>query len=301
MKYANPRFIPALAGNINLQIRHNAYSSVHPRARGEHRVMVRRMCRIFGSSPRSRGTWRRHQSRPARARFIPALAGNIALRTRKRRCMPVHPRARGEHSASCLCSSPVYGSSPRSRGTFASIALTRHCCRFIPALAGNITQWTYNAKQYSVHPRARGEHLAYRSRPIRSRGSSPRSRGTYNGPIGAMIPYRFIPALAGNIAPCECRVPRQTVHPRARGEHLIARNAVAFSRGSSPRSRGTSGCRSAVTVSIRFIPALAGNINLGNSGAPASAVHPRARGEHLSRLAPISTITGSSPRSRGTY
>ena len=70
------------------------------------------------------------------------------------------------------------------------------------------------------------------------------------------------------------------VHPRARGEHVRCR----------PTTRSDS----------RFIPALAGNIRIGNDENEKWPVHPRARGEHFQLLIPTLPHVGSSPRSRGT-
>ena len=55
-----------------------------------------------------------------------------------------------------------------------------------------------------------------------------------------------------------------------------------------------------MVVSIRFIPACAGNTAAVNSAAHCSAVHPRVRGEHAADLAAFVDPDGSSPRARGT-
>ncbi len=50
----------------------------------------------------------------------------------------------------------------------------------------------------------------------------------------------------------------------------------------------------------RFIPAPAGNTIPASFEITLKAVHPRACGEHVVRLAQLETTTGSSPRLRGT-
>ena len=50
------RFIPAHAGNTSTTSSWSASTTVHPRARGEHRVARRWRHRLRGSSPRTRGT-----------------------------------------------------------------------------------------------------------------------------------------------------------------------------------------------------------------------------------------------------
>ena len=93
---------------------------------------------------------------------------------------------------------------------------------------------------------------------------------------------------------------RETVHPRACGEHI---NAACYSHvffGSSPRLRGTLSHNSDNIPCRRFIPAPAGNTPKYNPQQLNSAVHPRACGEHpvLSLRRP--DLFGSSPRLRGT-
>ena len=71
--------------------------------------------------------------------------------------------------------------------------------------------------------------------------------------------------------------------------------------GSSPHTRGTLDGGLPPCLITRFIPAYAGN-------APAIAalrtplpVHPRIRGERISRLKLVALTYGSSPHTRGTH
>ena len=73
------RFIPAGAGNTVLPQPREAVAG--------------------GSSPLARGTRRARATRTRQVRFIPAGAGNTGTRRASWRCVPVHPRWRGEHSA----------------------------------------------------------------------------------------------------------------------------------------------------------------------------------------------------------
>ena len=77
-------------------------------------------------------------SRLKSRRFIPALAGNMIEFIPPFNGGPVHPRARGEHACFEKAVLPPFGSSPRSRGTFASAGVNDNLGRFIPVLAGNI-------------------------------------------------------------------------------------------------------------------------------------------------------------------
>ena len=64
--------------------------------------------------------------------------------------------------------------------------------------------------------------------------------------------------------------------------------------------RGTRLPHSASAFRVRFIPAHAGNTNLGCPTITAVTVHPRACGEHLHKPQCRSMADGSSPRMRGT-
>ena len=152
----------------------------------------------------------------------------------------------------------------------------------------------------SVHPRAGGEHG--RSTPARviGVGSSPRGRGTRALRRGGAGVTRFIPARAGNTRSRFRSAVRQSVHPRAGGEHYSLIDKVGREYGSSPRGRGTLDTRPGPRRSCRFIPARAGNTTPPSAPGTASPVHPRAGGEHQARFEPLSRAAGSSPRGRGT-
>ena len=172
------------------------------------------------------------------------------------------------------------GSSPRTRGTLPKATALIFSPRFIPADAGNTKP--------------------YRSQYTRSSGSSPRTRGTPQDEAAVGKGDRFIPADAGNTWARKASTVVPAVHPRGRGEHVIARRWRTSEIGSSPRTRGTP-----VPVILDgqdqgFIPADAGNTSPACAKSGADAVHPRGRGEHrLNRLDPL-LILGSSPRTRGT-
>ncbi len=105
-------------------------------------------------------------------------------------------------------------------------------------------------------------------------------RGTPNNGAITKIPFRFIPAGAGNTSFSSTWQPGLAVHPRGCGEHIVRHQEVAHQGGSSPRVRGT-------RSTTRPLP-------------PALAVHPRGCGEHLNHLTDRFGTDGSSPRVRGT-
>ncbi len=91
-----------------------------------------------------------------------------------------------------------------------------------------------------------------------------------------------------------------TVHPRACGEHLKSAGVQTWASGSSPRLRGTRRLPRLRVDDRRFIPAPPGNTKEIAIAPAASAVHPRACGEHSSSMRCIDMPCGSSPRLRGT-
>ncbi len=277
------RFIPAHAGNTGFCCEAATRGSVHPRARGEHAVVFQWDPANDGSSPRTRGTPVTTVTTYSRSRFIPAHAGNTAHRATSERRSAVHPRARGEHSFSPQRSPSSSGSSPRTRGTRATIP---------PSAAAPLPS--------PVHPRARGEHSPARAWYRCIAGSSPRTRGTHSRLQIIAARHRFIPAHAGNTWQTSGARRRAPVHPRARGEHRNAVSRARRSSGSSPRTRGTPRRVLSRYCTRRFIPAHAGNTRWRTSKRPTAPVHPRARGEHGMTCCPNCHHIGSSPRTRGT-
>ena len=71
----------------------------------------------------------------------------------------------------------------------------------------------------SVHPHARGEHIAVRPDASPVAGSSPRAWGTWQRSSHSRAPGRFIPTRVGNIPSAMPAATATTVHPHARGEH----------------------------------------------------------------------------------
>ena len=173
--------------------------------------------------------------------------------------MAVHPRRRGEHhplGAPVVCRT---GSSPQARGTLKHAKVSVDTDRFIPAGAGNTLRSAREWSQRAVHPRRRGEHDARSSIPDFLSGSSPQARGTHRRCCGIPGRCRFIPAGAGNTPWLACCLISVTVHPRRRGEHALIDVSVFLISGSSPQARGTQSHLQPGGMSLRFIPAGAGN------------------------------------------
>ena len=93
---------------------------------------------------------------------------------------------------------------------------------------------------------------------------------------------------------------REAVHPRLRGELFLTELIKSFHHGSSPLTRGTQVSAELDLPRVRFIPAYAGNSPCHLLKRYRNSVHPRLRGELLSRRYFSVTGNGSSPLTRGT-
>ena len=158
--------------------RTSRWSSVHPRTGGEHLGKFRERIFPFGSSPHGRGTYGRDQHLGPQRRFIPARAGNISSRRRRRTEASVHPRTGGEHRLVQVYLPRCDGSSPHGRGTSSTSQGPGQMQRFIPARAGNIRCRISFFTHFPVHPRTGGEHSRCRPSASMQSGSSPHGRGT---------------------------------------------------------------------------------------------------------------------------
>ena len=233
-------------------------------------------------------------------RFIPAPAGNSVLRPPKAAFTPVHPRACGEQATGRGKARGFLGSSPRLRGTDWVLSVQPFGSRFIPAPAGNRSELILRLPRSSVHPRACGEQPMGSIISRDWTGSSPRLRGTAGTVPAHYLDDRFIPAPAGNSQFRESLIRHRSVHPRACGEQRRQDRCCRGCFGSSPRLRGTDRVSTGRNHSHRFIPAPAGNRCQVRPLKTRSAVHPRACGEQGKPLPMPQSVSGSSPRLRGT-
>ena len=134
---ARCRFIPACAGNGQLNAKSPIAAAVHPRVCGERSPRFSVPSPKRGSSPRVRGTEFPGKPRRERQRFIPACAGNGSVILQAESWTAVHPRVCGERRNPMVKLGADLGSSPRVRGTEFRVGRTVEVERFIPACAGN--------------------------------------------------------------------------------------------------------------------------------------------------------------------
>ncbi len=179
--------------------------------------------------------------------------------------------------------------------------MSRTTKRFIPTHVGNTSPNRGTTRCRTVHPHARGEHVAHQARMGGDCGSSPRTWGTLQHKRSAHIESRFIPTHVGNTCSPVGSVRAASVHPHARGEHWQLQMWSATFTGSSPRTWGTQAGGLAGLAHFRFIPTHVGNTDVPAAGSPNTSVHPHARGEHGFVGDLHAVAVGSSPRTWGTH
>ena len=139
--------------------------------------------------------------------------------------------------------------------------------------------------------------------------------------IDVALEAGILPALAGNTSTIFRRRVSRWDHPRACGEHRSSSTPLGTWVGSSSRLWGTRTCSVRLRSSIGIIPALAGNTHPGHCRQPVGKLiipalagnthgsrcprartgdHPRACGEHTPVRSKLPSVSGSSPRLRGT-
>jgi hypothetical protein len=92
---------------------------------------------LFGSSPHTRGAPARSSALVVIPGIIPAYAGSTWRTGPRPRCIPDHPRIRGEHMVTQRNGQPATGSSPHTRGAPLRHQRPPGTPRIIPAYAGS--------------------------------------------------------------------------------------------------------------------------------------------------------------------
>ena len=110
---------------------------------------------------------------------------------------------------------------------------------------------------------------------------------------------RLIPAHAGKTLFYRWLYPKGGAHPRSRGENFTNTPATRNPGGSSPLTRGKLHIWKPHGEADRLIPAHAGKTDEAGAVEAGREAHPRSRGENLPTVGLDSSISGSSPLTRG--
>ena len=293
------RFTPARAGTAPPGHTCAGNTPVHPRARGDGAAGMTLEDTLGGSPPRARGRQCGATLRGRGIRFTPARAGTATRHRAGQPAPAVHPRARGDGGTRSWRTSQGTGSPPRARGRLPKRPHCPSISRFTPARAGTATMMRRGLIRATVHPRARGDGWGCWASASEGRGSPPRARGRQ--PVASCADQlgRFTPARAGTAPPPRRGRRGCSVHPRARGDGAQQKRLGILTRGSPPRARGRQRREGLQVGEERFTPARAGTAPSGTASRPASAVHPRARGDGHDNRDDLHEQAGSPPRARG--
>ena len=244
-----------------------------------------------GSSPLTRGKPRLGRLIPLRSGLIPAHAGKT------RRSMDwvcarwAHPRSRGENED---CGEHVLagqGSSPLTRGKPSSPPPRQRRRRLIPAHAGKTERVGLWWCGWGAHPRSRGENMSTLESSLRTRGSSPLTRGKRVQPYFEAVEVGLIPAHAGKTLFDKTHVTSRRAHPRSRGENLHRHCPRPALWGSSPLTRGKPRSVNRVRRRGGLIPAHAGKtLVCRRTSHTFAGSSPLTRGKHFLTCAFIAQI-----------
>ena len=171
----------------------------------------------------------------------------------------------------------------------------------IPAHAGLTDAADPCAATTWDHPRACGAHMYILHTWDKTRGSSPRMRGSLRFYPNVASTIGIIPAHAGLTLLQNPNVPNKRDHPRACGAHHIFAHLSATVVGSSPRMRGSLPSKYRLSRPEGIIPAHAGLTQRQGNPRAVSRDHPRACGAHITRHPLPLRRSGSSPRMRGSH
>lgn len=150
----------------------------------------------------------------------------------------------------------------------------------IPTRAGTMELQDIVDHATEAHPHSRGDHMESGAAGMRSRGSSPRIRGTRCGCVGTLKSTRPIHTHAGNTLTALSSSCRERAHSRTHGEHQKKMQTGSSLTGSFPHTRGQRSWFWCLLGRKWLIPAHAGIIAPEHRVHPHRAAHSRTLGEH---------------------
>ena len=291
--------IPASAGEPALPAARPRTRRVYPRECGGTVSAGRSPCSSAGLSPRVRGNPSRRSRTDGRLGSIPASAGEPRGRRRIPRRREVYPRECGGTIGDLTYAERAEGLSPRVRGNPRPTSAVRWWIGSIPASAGEPDvrgRWRRGAR---VYPRECGGTPIGKSMSVDRQGLSPRVRG--NREVGASFggDLRSIPASAGEPEEFRNLKALTTVYPRECGGTGIVHVKSGAYLGLSPRVRGNPGMVMVISMSLRSIPASAGEPCTPSSPRSTARVYPRECGGTEDGSLKDGLTPGLSPRVRG--
>ena len=272
--------IPAHAGKTFSACRRANRRWAHPRSRGENQTSSSSAFLPDGSSPLTRGKPQPWPPSHPCSGLIPAHAGKTVMGVVLSVGVGAHPRSRGENCFGRRGNQANGGSSPLTRGKLRQAPILQGGRRLIPAHAGKTVLDNQEYFTAWAHPRSRGENKVEGLVGVADLGSSPLTRGKLGLGMSDSVDKGLIPAHAGKTSSRRWPPGRSRAHPRSRGENKKPEQAVKYSAGSSPLTRGKPDRFQRREKRAGLIPAHAGKTGFPSTGAFRERAHPRSRGEN---------------------
>ena len=297
--FSQPRSIPAWAGEtIPFGIAVKAYE-VYPRVGGGNSCSAIIAPSVSGLSPRGRGKPLLNAAGVTSIRSIPAWAGETLLSAKPPTPRRVYPRVGGGNPTADPSTIQNSGLSPRGRGKRRCDMRRGSDHRSIPAWAGETSRRQALGGALRVYPRVGGGNSVSRKFFLKFGGLSPRGRGKLEG-LARMVSYcRSIPAWAGETTSDGSACSKPKVYPRVGGGNTSRFTMPQTPPGLSPRGRGKRIAWRVGFISMRSIPAWAGETAKADTGLSSHRVYPRVGGGNIGRAHLIALRQGLSPRGRG--
>ena len=194
----------------------------------------------------------------------------------------------------------VLGLSPRVRGSQCQRSYCRPNPRSIPTCAGQPTSPAGRQRLIRVYPHVCGAAVfSYPNTDIVC-GLSPRVRGSLDQATWTDKGWGSIPTCAGQPATYFTEMRVTAVYPHVCGAANGATYTVDITNGLFPRVRGSLSRRRSPTVLWRSIPTCAGQPRWYGLMRSTGTVYPHVCGAAPCVPETLSTITGLSPRVRGS-
>ena len=253
----------------------------------------------IGLSPRGRGNHRPNRAGGSLERSIPAWAGQPPSSRSASTTWKVYPRVGGATGYGLPWRLATRGLSPRGRGNPRDAQLQIAAGGSIPAWAGQPYSVVRTLTRCSVYPRVGGATAAVRSSKALVAGLSPRGRGNPRQRPPRWESDRSIPAWAGQPSTRSDKSRCVAVYPRVGGA-TVPRDVLALPNpGLSPRGRGNHSRSMSLGVSLRSIPAWAGQPRRRRWPWCRTSVYPRVGGATQGAYGGVASGAGLSPRGRG--
>ena len=295
------RPIPAGAGEPQAAPVPEGTQKAYPRGCGGASICSKKCGLLSGLSPRVRGSLSDRRAAFPPRRPIPAGAGEPRRSTARSSTRAAYPRGCGGAFGSNLRSSVTTGLSPRVRGSPRCPSRPSARSRPIPAGAGEPLRKRARARRARAYPRGCGGAEDRARSAGASCGLSPRVRGSQYQTDAITAYKRPIPAGAGEPVIPQYRSEAHEAYPRGCGGAYEQKRVSHVGGGLSPRVRGSPARVARRPVELRPIPAGAGEPARRPRPAPPPTAYPRGCGGATQIARATRSISGLSPRVRGSH